>query len=358
MAEIWQSPLWPRFRHDSQRTEAALAAFALRLGRVTGLQSALSPDEQHAAFVHDLSREAVASASVDGITMAVDDIATAARAVRASPGAAPQNPADAVATLMLDARMGQGPLTDERLHHWHALSFHNEALEEKAQWRTSEVEIVFSTRSGREDVFYTAPPPAQVPGDMAAFLAWLNRTDQQPAPLRAALAHLWFESIHPYSDGSGRVGRAIVDYVVARDMAPPFSLSHQIMADKRGYYAALRASRLEGAGGIDGTEFVLWFLDRLNADMAATETDARFLLARNEYFRRFQALPPRAETLLRRLFAAGPDRLAQGLSAGQYATFASVSAATATRDLAELEATGALQRGPKGGRSTRYQLVL
>lgn len=358
MTDIWKSPFWPIFAHDAARTETALAAFAVRLGTVTGLQDALTAEERREAFLRALTREAVASFGIEGVTLAAVDIEASVVASLARRGAEPQRRADAVADLMLEARAGQGALTAERLHHWHALLFHGVELEEKAQWRSYEMVIVKSARAGREEVLYTAPPPEQVPGDMAVFLEWINQDTALPTPVRAALAHLWFESIHPYSDGNGRVGRAIVEYVFARDMALPFSLSRQIEADKRGYYGALQAGRREGQGVIDGTEFVLWFLDRLQASVAEAEADARFLVGRNRYFLKFKSLSPRPEKVLRRLFAEGAGRVSQGLSAGPYAKIAGVSAATATRDLLELELIGALVKGPEGGRSTRYHLAL
>lgn len=358
MTDIWKSPFWPTFAHDAARTETALAAFAMRLGTVAGLQDALTAEERRGAFLQALTREAVASFAIEGVTLAADEVEASVVAALAGRGADPNRRADAVADLMLEARAGQGALTAERLHHWHTLLFHGVELEEKAQWRSYEMEIVKSARAGREEVFYTAPPPEQVPGDMTVFLGWINQKTALPTPVRAALAHLWFESIHPYSDGNGRVGRAIVEYVFARDMALPFSLSRQIAADKRGYYGALQAGRREGQGVIDGTEFVLWFLDRLQASLAEAEADARFLVGRNRYFLRHNTLSPRAEKVLRRLFAEGEGRVSQGLSAGPYAKIAGVSAATATRDLLELESIGALIKGPEGGRSTRYHLTL
>jgi Fic family protein len=358
MAHIWQSPLWPKFIHDPHRTEAALAAFALRLGRVVGLQDALSAEERSEAFLKSVTREAVASFGIEGVTLSAEDVEASVVASLAHRDQEPIRRTDAVAALMLDARDGGGPLTEARLHSWHALLFHGIELEEKAMWRSFEMVIVKSAKAGREEVLYTAPPPDQVAGDMATFLKWLNEEDQLPTPVRAALAHLWFESIHPYSDGNGRVGRAIVEHVFATDTALPFSFSRQIQADKRGYYAALQAGRQLGAGGIDGTDFVEWFLGRLYSGMDEAESDARFLVGRNRFFLRFSQLSPRANKVLRRLFADGPDRVAQGLSAGPYSKIASVSPATATRDLIEMEAMGALLRGPEGGRATRYLLAL
>ena len=358
MGYIWQSRHWPLFTHDAGRTEAPLSHFLLRLGTVAGLQAALTPDERRESFLRAVTREAVASFEIEGVTLSPEEVEASVVASLSKRGAEPNRRTDAVAKLMLEAREGQGPLTTERLHHWHALLFHGVELEEKARWRSFEIIIVKSATAGTEEVLYKGPPADQVPVDMARFLGWLNRETLLPVPVRAALLHLWFESIHPYSDGNGRIGRAIVEHVFAGEAALPFSLSRQIEADKRGYYAALQAGRREGVKGIDGTDFVLWFLEKLQNGVAEAETDARFLVARNRFFLRFPKLPLRAETVLRRLFKEGPGRVAQGLSAGPYAKIAHVSVATATRDLTELEGLGVLKRGDAGGRSTRYLLSL
>ncbi|MDP1578030.1 MAG: Fic family protein [Cypionkella sp.] len=199
--------------------------------------------------------------------------------------------------------------------------------------------------------------PIGVPSNMQELLSSLE-SDDRPVPIRAAVAHLWFESIHPFSDGNGRIGRALVEDVFAQDAALPFSLSRQIEADKLGYYRALQAGRTVSGGHIDATPFVLWFLERLTAGISEAEAEARFLVARNGFFLRFPGLPPRSEKVLRRLFAEGAQRVSEGISASPFAKMAGVSLATATRDLAELEARGAILRGTEGGRSTRYMLHL
>lgn len=354
---IWQTPAWPNFRHDAAATEAPLAALSARLGAIRGLQAALTAEERRETFLRAVTAEAMASFAIEGAPLRPEEIEASVVASLAHRGAEPQRRTDAIAALMLDAREGQGGLDEARLLHWHRLLFHGVELEDKGRWRRFPMVIVRGATAGREEVLYTAPPAQAVPGMMAGFLAALGE-DRRPIPVRAAIAHLWFESIHPFSDGNGRIGRALVEHVFALDAALPFSLSRQIEADKQGYYAALQAGRRAMGDQIDATAFVLWFLDRLAAGIAEAEAEARFLVARNGFFLRFAALPPRAEKVLRRLFAEGPQRLSQGISAAPYARIAGVSLATATRDLAELEAAGVLQRGPEGGRSTRYLLRL
>lgn len=161
--------------------------------------------------------------------------------------------------------------------------------------------IVKSAVAGADEVLYEAPPPGMVPDAMAAFPDGLCHEAALPVLIRAALAHRRFASVHPCSDGNGRIGRAVIEQVFARaGAALPFPLSRQIEADKRGYFAALQAGRrVTGAG-----------------------------------------------------------RVGRGISAGPHARIAGVSAAMATRDLADLEGMGVIVRGAEGGRSTRYRLAL
>lgn len=354
---IWQTLAWPNFRHDAAATEGLLADFSTRLGSIKGLQMALSADERRETFLRAVTNEAVASFAIEGAALRSEDIEASVVASLAHRGAEPQRRTDAIATLMLEAREGQGGLSEDRLFHWHKLLFHGVDLEDKGRWRSFPIVIVRGASAGKEEVLYSAPPPDRVAVMMQEFLTNLE-PDRLPVPVHAALAHLWFESIHPFSDGNGRIGRAIIEYIFAQDGALPFSLSRQIEADKQGYYRALQAGRKASDDHIDATPFVQWFLERLMAGIVEAEAEARFLVARNGYFMRFPNIPQRGEKVLRRLFAEGPRRVSEGISAGPYSKIAGVSIATATRDLAELEAVGAVVRGSEGGRSTRYLLSI
>ncbi|WP_138470134.1 Fic family protein [Poseidonocella sp. HB161398] len=353
--QIWNSPAWPNFRHDPALTEAPLARVMARLGTIAGLHAGLAPAEREEIFLRAVTGEALASFAIEGAPLAAAEIEASVVASLAHRQAVPQRRTDAIAELMLEARAGQGPLTAAMLQHWHRLLFHGVEAEERGQWRSFAMEIVRRPTGRPEDVLYNAPPPERMEAEMDRFLAWLA-ADARPLPLRAALAHLWFESIHPFADGNGRIGRAIIEHVFATEAALPFSLSRQIEADKRGYYAALQAGRRTAGDAIDATPFVLWLLDRLEAGIDGAGREARFLVRRNAFLSAHAGLPERPMSVLRRLFAAGEDRVGQGLSAGPYGKMAKVSPATATRDLADLERRGVLVRAPGGGRSTRYLL--
>ncbi|GGG83620.1 cell division protein Fic [Salipiger pallidus] len=353
--QIWNTSAWPRFRHDPAKSEAPLARVMARLGTIGGLHAGLASDERAEIFLRAITGEALASFSIEGAPLAPDEIEASVVASLAHRQAMPQRRSDAIAELMLEARAGTAPLTAATLHRWHALLFHGIEVEDRGQWRSFPMEIVRGPRGRREDVLYSAPPPERMANEMETFLEWLE-TDRQPLPLRAAIAHLWFESIHPFSDGNGRIGRAIMEHVFALEGALPFSLSRQIERDKRGYYAALQAGREVVGDVIDATPFVLWLLEKLEGGVTEAESEARFLVRRNAFFRVYPDLPARARGVLERLFKDGEDRVDLGISAGPYGKIARVSPATATRDLAELERRGVLRRSSEGGRSTRYRL--
>ncbi len=170
--------------------------------------------------------------------------------------------------------------------------------------------------------------------------------------------HLWFESIYPFSDGNGRIGRTIIEHIFARSGALPFRLSHQVEADKKAYYTALQAGREVRDRSINATPFIKWFLETMVKVADRGLDEARFLIQRNQFFLIPMRLHPRQEAALRRLFQEGAKRVALGLSAKTYGKIAKTSPATTTRDLNEMVAVGALIQSDQGGRSTRYFLNL
>ncbi len=361
MPMIWDSALWPRFVYDATRAAPALARAQEALGEVRGLAEGLDPEALEQFSLRQIVAEAVASFGIEGVSLNRDEIEASViaslrhRDRHALSGRRP----DGIAALMLAAREADGPLTAAMLQDWHRLLFAGVEIEDRGRWRSFALEIVRSASAGPGEVLYTAPPPERLAAEMAVFLDWLARPIEMPLPVTAAIAHLWFESIHPFSDGNGRIGRALIEHVFAQSRALPFSLSRQIERDKRGYYAALQAARRPGQGGIEATPFVIWFLDTLAGAAETARAEAMFLLRRNGFFLRHgAALSPRQRKALEVLFAQGPARLEEGLSARSYRKITGASSATATRDLAELERIGAVERSGAGGRSVSYLLVL
>lgn len=359
MTQIWQSAFWPQFTYDPAATELPLALALEAIGEIQGLQAGLSgPDQEELRFGH-IVQEALASFGIEGVSLNASEIeASVIASMRHHIQAAPSRRSDAIVELMREAREYRGPMNQARLFAWHELLFFGIEVEDKGRWRRFELEIVRSANAGHEgEVLYKAPPPEQLDEDMAKFFTWLEAPPRQHPAIRAALAHLWFESIHPFSDGNGRIGRALIDTIFAQERSLPFSFSRQIEREKKAYYAALQAGRREGRGGLDATAFVVWFLECLLRAAQSSRREALFLTRRNAFFLRFGGhLTGRQEKAFRMLFAQGEERVSEGISARSWRKMTGVSAATATRDLTQLAALNILSQGPEGGRSIVYTI--
>lgn len=215
---------------------------------------------------------------------------------------------------------------------------------------------------------YQAPASRDVPAEMARFLAWFAATTpRKGAPpsedgprldglARAAIAHFWFESIHPFEDGNGRVGRAIIDMAIAQHLRPPMrlhNLSRQLLAARTEYYAALEGSR----GGMDLTAWVQWFVRQYTGacDAANHVMDAAVQKRRFWDTHAAGALAERQRKVLQRLLDDGDGGFLGGLNAEKYMKMTGVSKATATRDLSEMTAAGQL-RAHGAGKAVRYDV--
>jgi Fic family protein len=217
---------------------------------------------------------------------------------------------------------------------------------------------IVSGPMGKEKVHYEAPPSDQVPDEMARFIAWFNRSRRMSGAVRAGVAHLWFECIHPFPDGNGRVGRAIAEVALSQELQAPaiLSLSTAIERRRPDYYDALsRASR----GDLDITQWLLWFTELALDAQAQAKEQIAFVLAKARFWDRHAgALNERQAKALARMLREGTAGFEGGMSARKYVKITGVSKATATRDLAGLVAHGALRKLESGGRSTRYEIVL
>jgi Fic family protein len=359
MTEIWQSPHWPNFTYSRSETEPILAQAAGYIGEISGLLHGLDPEQREAILLAQIVAEARSSFQIEGVSLPSSEIeASVVASLKHRDRAAISRRSDAVAALMAAARRSDQTLDQQTLFDWHELLFFGVEIENRGRWRSFEIEITRSASAGHHDVLYRPVPATEVGREMQRFLTWLNAPDDTAPPIRAALAHLWFESIHPFSDGNGRIGRALIEHVFASQRVLPFSLSRQIEKDKKAYYAALQAGRQEGRGGLDATPFVVWFLQTIIRAAELAREEALFVLRKNGFLRRFQPqMNTRQRKVMERLFVQGAGRVEEGISAKSYTRIAQTSSATATRDLRGLETMGALVRSEAGGRSTLYHII-
>jgi len=190
---------------------------------------------------------------------------------------------------------------------------------------------------------------------MAPFLKWFNGTDNTDPVLRAALAHLWFVTIHPFDDGNGRIARALADMALARSEQSPqrfYSMSAQIRIERTAYYDILEKTQRDG---LDITPWLEWFFGCLDRALDSTEKTLGSILRKARFWETYAHTPlnDRQRLMLNKLL----DRFEGKLTSSKWATIAKCSQDTALRDLLDLVERGVLAKDPGGGRSTSYSLA-
>ena len=360
----WQKPDWPNFRWDRARLEAAEKQFLVSGGIFVGTVRHLGKEELGQLTVEAMSTEAVTTSEIEGEIM---DRASVQSSLRKQLGLATDErrvrPAErGIAEMMVDLyRSFAEPLSDEVLFRWHRMVMSGSRnLREVGRYRTSvEPMQVVSGPIGELRVHFEAPPSSRVQSEMQRFMAWFNRTvpgREEPAPAltRAGIAHLYFESVHPFEDGNGRMGRAIAEKALAQSLGQPTltSLAATILARRKSYYEALEMANKEN----EITRWLMWFASVAIEAQRRTIALVEFLIDKTKLLDHLKGqLNARQEKALLRMFREGPDGFKGGLSAGKYSNITGASPATTTRDLAGLVAKGALVREGER-RYARYHL--
>ena len=372
---LWQSPGWPGLTWDANATTGPLAQARLAQGRMLGLAGSLGMVDMAELQLTGWAQEAVATAQIEGEVLQVNSVrASAARRLGlAHASAAARDPRSEATLDVLQAAVTQWdrPLTEDDLFGWHAALFPTgrSGLTRIAAgvWRThAEPMQIVTPRIGKPDVVhYQAPPSADVPAHMRLLLEWFNDVSVAhgiDGLVRAAVAHLWFEAVHPFEDGNGRIGRALAELALAQDMRSNqrlFSLSAQLAQDRSGYYAQLQAAT--GQPRLDITPWVQWFTGRIQAAFDAATGQMQTALARSRYWAHVNGQHPDLSAsqrkALARLLEAQPEGFAGGMSTEKYVNLTGTSRATAYRELTQLAEHGLLARTGQG-RGTRYGLVM
>ncbi|HEU6454700.1 MAG TPA: Fic family protein [Roseateles sp.] len=365
---VWQQPAWPDLHYDPVRVGAALASARRAQGVVEGKLAALGFQQRLELAAEAWSQEAVATAAIEGERL---DLAAVRSSVARRLGMgkqdgpnAPRN-VEGLLDVMDDAvTRCADAVTDERLHAWQAALFPTgysgmTKIRVGGYREHAEPMQIVSGRVGRERVHYEAPPSERVPQEMGQLLQWFNASAEPDTLVRTALTHLWFETIHPFEDGNGRVGRVWVDLVLARDSGEAGRLirtSQRLLHGRNEYYEQLERAQ---HGGLDVTDWVLWFVHQVqvSCDEASRTVDDTLAKARFWMDHSNKALSERQRNVVNLLLDAGPNGFEGGMSTRKYESIAGTSRATASRELIELEHLKLLaQTG--AGRSTRYYVNL
>lgn len=357
---------WPRFHWDQQSLVGPLADIRHRQGRLLGRMESLGFTLQKEAELETLTLEVLKSSEIEGEKLDAAQVRSsiARRLGIETAGTVPaERDVEGVVDMMLDATQNYAkPLSAERLFGWHAALFPTGRSGMRkitvGAWRNDAdgpMQVV-SGPVGREKVHYEAPAAPRLERDMSAFLAWANDTaDTTDMVLRAALAHLWFVTIHPFDDGNGRIARAVADWALARSDDSPqrfYSMSAQIRHERNEYYDILEKTQ---KGSLDITAWMAWFLGCLGRGFEGTEVTLGAVLRKARFWEAHAraSLNARQRDIVNRLL----DGFEGKLTTTKWAQLEHCSHDTALRDIRNLIEMGLLQQDHGGGRSTSYSLV-
>ncbi len=362
----WQHDTWASFEYDPSRIQPVDLAFLQGSGFLFGVFEHLSQQDKHNIIIDVLSTEAVKTSAIEGEVLNRDSVQAS---LRRSFGLAVDHrkvPAaeQGISQMMLDLYQNfTEPLTHDTLFNWHRMIMNGrDDLEQKGAYRTHpEPMQVVSGKIYDPTVHFEAPPSDRVPEEMNQFIQWFNNTapdgkNPLSASTRAAIAHLYFVSIHPFEDGNGRISRALSEKVLSQSFKKPalLSLSYAIERNKKAYYSHLEASNKV----MEITPWLLYFAEVIFQAQQYTQKRLEFLIAKTKFYDRFRGmLNPRQEKVITRMFYEGFEGFTGGLSTKNYQSIAKAPKATATRDLQDLVKKGALMV-TGAARGTRYHLKL
>jgi Fic family protein len=325
---------------------------------------ALGFELRQEAVLQTLTADVLKSSEIEGETLNAGQVRSSL-AQRLGIDIGALQPADrkieGVVEMMVDAtRHYDRRLTAERIFAWHAALFPTGRSGMRrilvGKWRDDSngpMEVV-SGPVGKERVHFVAPAAKRLKAEMAAFLHWFNAESADDPVLKAALAHLWFVTIHPFDDGNGRIARAIADMALARSENSSqrfYSMSAQIRHERRAYYGILEKTQ---HATLDITLWMKWFIECLTRAIDEAQITLTAVLAKARFWDLIAgfAINARQRLVLNRML----DGFDGKLTTSKYAKLAKCSPDTALRDILQLLERGALVRNPEGGRSTSYSL--
>lgn len=352
----WQLPAWPHFFFDVPALDGLEQAFLQAAGGGYALMKHFVPAAQQEFVVDILCSEGADSSAIEGEIL---ERASLRSSIKRHFGLKveahiPRSKEAGMGALMWDVYSTFAePLTHEMLFRWyHLLTQH------QGGYRTHEEPMqIVSNRYDQSHVFFEAPPSALLEREMEQFIRYFNTRGNAATLLgKAALIHLYFESIHPFEDGNGRLGRALIEKFLSQSLGHPtlFGLSHIILKKKNAYYEALGSCNRS----LDSSHWVTYFANIILEAQQSSLHLIHFLLAKSSLMHRLEnKINARQEKVLLRLFAEGPEGFKGGLSAENYISITKASRPTATRDLKALVVLGALKKEGRL-RHTRYYLNL
>ena len=358
---IHQQPDWPIFSWSTSTLARKLAAVHQHQGSLRGRMETLGFNLRSEAILRTLTLDVLKNSEIENEILNPEQVRSSiARRLGMDVGGlvpADRN-VEGVVEMMLDATQHfDQPLTQERLFDWHAALFPTGRSGMQViivgYWRTGPMQVV-SGAYGRERVHFEAPEPAHIEREMNRFLDWYNHEHAIDPVLKAAMAHLWFVTIHPFDDGNGRIARTIADMQLARaDNSSQrfYSMSAQIRTTRSSYYDCLEKTQ---TGTLDITGWLEWFLTCLDNALDASENTLSDVMHKAQFWEghAMSIFNARQQLMINKLL----DGFIGKLTSSKWAKITKCSQDTALRDIQDLLERKVLIKDVAGGRSSNYLL--
>lgn len=362
----WQLKDWPNFSYDRSGIQDLLLETVQAISVLAGSLSDIDGKYRLQTMVQAMVSEVLKSSEIEGKFLLEQDVYSSVckHLGLKSEHKHKDYQADALSQIMVNAYETYAEdLTEQQLNYWHSVLFAHNTKILVGQYRTHlEAMQVVSGHQGKTRIHFEAPPSSQVSKEMQNFIIWFNQTapgnkfEIKAAPIRAAIAHLYFGSIHPYEDGNGRLGRILAEKALAQGLGAPVFLciSQEIQSKKKLYYSSLEHAQKSN----EISSWLEYFLTTLLAAKFRTEKLLKFVIKKSKFYAKHQdQLNDRQAKVIQRMLDEGVSGFKGGMSAAKYMKIARCSKATATRDLSGLFEQGILIR-MAAGRSTNYDLKL
>jgi len=361
----WQTENWAEFIYNEETISNKALKFAELLGEIFGVFKTFNSAKQQNEILDIMISEAVKTSEIEGEMLSKEDVRSSflkKLGLTSSIKNIKDKRSENIAFLMWEVRTRfQEKLTEKMIKNWHAILFSNSKYINAGMYRKGEEAMqIVSGAWGKEKVHYEAPPAAKVPHEMKNFVQWYNKFKTNgnipKIIIKTAIAHLYFETIHPFEDGNGRIGRALVEKCLSESIGKQIimSISQAIEKNKNKYYAELKKVQKT----LKINSWLLYFSQLLiDAQQNALEI-LDFSVKKTQFFDKYKKVMNNRQTkIINKMLEAGKDGFEGGMTAKKYISIAKTTKATATRDLQELVENGILLQN-LAGRSTSYILNL
>ena len=367
---VWQHDDFPHFRYDRAKFLSLLSEISKKSGKLEGILESLGHYDNNFLEIESSTKEIVESSQIEGELLNRDSVRSSILKrldkLNDTKDYSTQQ-TDGLVELLLDSAQNHKPLTDERLFGWHNTLFSSGYSGlykiEVAQYRSEEISVV-SQKNGKEKIYYTALSPQNVSAAMEEFLEYVNNAKEDPY-IKAAVAHLWFLTIHPFDDGNGRVARTLTNYILAKELSQEhyyFSISTAIANNKKNYYKLLEnMQRILANSELNIESWIEWHSKMILSAIEQSLSQIQKVVEKTAFLDRAReySLNTRQIKVLNKLLDFGRNDFEGGLNVKKYISITKISPATAKRDISDLVEKELLKKVEgSAGRSTRYNIVV